>query len=228
MDIERIELQWAPGQHVSACCHRPVGSSPSAGIVLAHGAGGNLDTPSLVQNATDLAKRGFPALRFNFPYRQANRRIPDPAPTLEQCYRAVAAQARTLFGNMFGNMFGDAPLVIGGRSMGGRIASQIAADSPPPGLAGLVFLAYPLHPPGRPEKLRDAHLPRIQVPMLFLSGTKDTFARRDLLESTLGILPLARIHWLEGADHSFKIPRRSASEVNQIVVEQVVNFLNSL
>ena len=219
MDIELLELQWAPGQHVSAAWHRAP-DSRGPGIVLAHGAGGNLDTPSLVQNATDLAKRGFPVFRFNFPYRQANRRIPDPAPTLEQCYRSVAVQARSLFG--------ETPLVIGGRSVGGRIASQIAADSPPAGLAGLVFLAYPLHPPGRPEKLRDAHLPRIQVPMLFLSGTKDTFARRDLLESTLARLPLARIHWLEGADHSFKIPRRSAAEVNQLVVDEIVTFVNSL
>ncbi len=159
-------------------------------------------------------------LRFNFPYRQANRRLPDPAATLEQCYRAVAAQALTLFG--------EAPLALGGRSMGGRIASQIATDSPPQGLAGLVFLAYPLHPPGRPERLRDAHLGRITVPMLFVSGTKDTFARRDLLEATLARLPLARVHWLEDADHSLKIPRRPAAEVNQAVVEQVASFLSSL
>ena len=220
MDIERLGLEWASGQNVSACWHRAPHSPFHAGVVLAHGAGGNLDTPALVQTATGLAGRGFPVLRFNFPYRQANRRLPDPAPTLEKCYREVAAQAYALFGKV--------PLVLGGRSMGGRIASQIAADSPPPGLAGLVFLAYPLHPPGRPEKLRDAHLPRIQVPMLFLSGTKDTFARRDLLEATLARLPLARIHWLEGADHSFKIPRLPAQEVNEIVVEQVVAFLNSL
>lgn len=220
MDIERIELEWAPGQSVGAGWHRAVDHRSRAGVVLAHGAGGNLETPALVQTAAGLASYGFSVLRFNFPYRQANRRLPDPAPTLEQCYRAVAAQARTLFGN--------ASLVLGGRSMGGRIASQIAADSPPSGLAGLVFLAYPLHPPGRPERLRDAHLPRIHVPMLFLSGTKDTFARKDLLEATLARLPLARIHWLEGADHSFRIPRRPAGEVNQAVVEQVATFLDSL
>lgn len=220
MDIERLELAWAAGQNVSACWHRAPGARSKLGVVLGHGAGGNLDSPALVQPAAEIAARGFPVLRFNFPYRQANRRLPDPAPTLEQCYRAVAAHARTLFN--------DAPVVLGGRSMGGRIASQIAADSPPPGLAALVFLAYPLHPPGRPDRLRDAHLTRIQVPMLFLSGTKDTFARRDLLEATLARLPLAQIHWLEGADHSFKISRTPAGEVNQIVVEQVVAFLNSL
>ena len=220
MDIGRLELEWSPGQNVSAAWHRAPHSPRKPGVVLAHGAGGNLDSPALVETAAGLADRGFPVLRFNFPYRQANRRLPDPGPTLEQCYRAVAGQAHTLFGN--------APLVLGGRSMGGRIASQIAADSPPPGLAGLVFLAYPLHPPGRPERLRDAHLGRIQVPMLFLSGTRDTFARRDLLQAALARLPLARIHWLEDADHSFKIPRRSSAEVNQLVVEQVTAFLDSL
>jgi len=218
MDIERLELEWAPRQAVSAAWHRA--PTASAALVLAHGAGGNLDTPALVETAREVAAQGFPVLRFNFPYRQANRRLPDPAPTLEQCYRAIAVHARALFGNT--------PLVLGGRSMGGRIASQIAADSPPPGLAGLVFLAYPLHPPGRPEKLRDAHLPRIAVPMLFLSGTRDTFAGRDLLEATISRLPLAQIHWLESADHSFKTPRRKPAEINEEVIERVVTFLQTL
>jgi hypothetical protein len=132
----------------------------------------------------------------------------------------VAAQVRT--------RLGETPLILGGRSMGGRIASQIAADSPPSALAGLVFLAYPLHPPGRPDKLRDAHLPRIQVPMLFLSGTRDTFARQDLLESSLARLPRAQIFWIEGADHSFKVPGRPPADINDLVVEQVARFLTSL
>jgi predicted alpha/beta-hydrolase family hydrolase len=189
------------------------------GLVLAHGAGGNLQTASLAATAEGLARRGFPVLRFNFPYRQSGRRIPDPAPVLEECYRAVAAKAR--------ESFAPARMFLGGRSMGGRIASQIAAQSPPAGLAGLVFLAYPLHPPGKPERLRDAHLGAIQVPMLFVSGTRDTFARRDLLESVLGRLPLARIHWIEGADHSFRVPRRSPAEVNEEVLDVLEDFLGA-
>lgn len=176
-----------------------------------------MESRALALTAEGLASRGFPVLRFNFPYRESGRRIPDKALVLEECYRAVAARARELFA--------PCGLLLGGRSMGGRIASQIASVSPPQGLQGLVLLAYPLHPPGRPEKLRDAHLAGIQAPMLFVSGTRDTFAGKDLLEGVLERLPLARIHWLEGADHSFKTPRRPEAEVSEEVLAVVEDFM---
>lgn len=219
-----MEIQWCDGRRVSAAVNPPEepgacgsgGDAATPGLVLAHGAGGSLEESLLAATAEGLARHGFPVLRFNFPYRQEGRRLPDPAETLEECYRAVAAQARRLFA--------PGPLFLGGKSLGGRMASHLAAAGEP--VAGLVFLGYPLHPPGRPEKLRDQHLSRIRVPMLFVSGTRDAFAQRELLEPVLERLrPLATSHWVEGGDHSFRTPRRRPAEVYQEILEAVVAWL---
>ncbi len=169
-------------------------------VALGHGAGSTRRTPFLLRCADFLASTGRAALLFNFPYSEARRRIPDPAPVLEGCVRDVAAYARA--------ELGAERLVLGGRSMGGRMCSQAAAA----GLAcdGLVLLGYPLHPPGKPERLRDAHLDALHAPMLFVQGTRDAFARRDLLQAVLARLgPRATLHSLEDADHSFAVPRRA-------------------
>lgn len=214
----RLEIEWRSGRKVAAAINTQ-DHKEAAALVLAHGAGGDFEGPLLAALAEGLAERGFSTLRFNFPYRQEGRRIPDPAPTLEECYRAVVAQARELFG--------PSPLILGGKSLGGRMASHLAAAGEE--VAGLVLLGYPLHPPGRPEKLRDQHLFRIRAPMLFLSGTRDAFAQKDLLESVLNRLqPLATAHWLEAADHSFRAPRRKPAEAYREILEVVSGWLRGV
>jgi len=153
----------------------------------------------MVAAAKALEARGFEVVRFDFPYREKKSSRPDPMPVLKECIAAVAARAR--------EERGPSKLIIGGRSMGGRAASMLAAD----GFAcdGVLLLAYPLHPAGQPEKLRDAHLPKIAVPVLCLNGTRDALCRRDLMERATGGLPSWTMHWLAGADHSFHVLKSS-------------------
>lgn len=180
-------------------------------VVLGHGAGGDRRNPSLVALAEALAASGRRAVLYNFPYSEARRRRPDTTEVLEATTRAVADHVR--------GTFGAERLVHGGRSMGGRIASQVVAEGAP--ADGLVFLAYPLHPPGKPDALRDRHLPRISAPMLFVQGTRDAFARSDLLAAVLEKLgPRAELHRIEDGDHSFAV-RKSTGRAKQDVTEEI-------
>jgi len=176
-----------------------------ATLVLAHGAGAAQTHPFLVGMAERIAARGVDVVTFNFLYTEQQRRIPDRGPALEACYAGaveavldrVPAARRSLF--------------IGGKSMGGRIATQIAAANPDLPVAGLVLLGYPLHPPGRPEQRRDAHLPSIRRPVLFVQGSRDTFGMPPELESALTRMkPTPSLHVVKGGDHSFKIAQRNA------------------
>ncbi|HEV8574502.1 MAG TPA: alpha/beta fold hydrolase [Dehalococcoidia bacterium] len=202
---------WEGGT-VSGAWHRPTGTARTA-LILAHGAGYGMNTRLLVDTGEALAERGVAVLRFNFPYTEAGRRSPDPQPRLEACYRAVAEAVAQEF---------ERPC-LGGKSMGGRIASHIVADGF--SAAGLVFLGYPLHPPGKPERIRDAHLTRISVPMLFLQGTRDPFATPELLRRTIGSLPRARLVEIEDGDHSFKVRGRSTADVTAELVEAIDSFV---
>ena len=152
---------------------------PFGALLLAHGAGAGQSSPFMVRVATGLAERGLSTATFDFAYMAAGREVPDRAPALEGAWRDAMATGRSRFGGL--------PLYIGGKSMGGRIASHVAAQAGSGPLAGLVFLGYPLHPPGRPEQRRDAHLPAIPEPMLFVQGSRDAFGSgteiRDLLPS---------------------------------------------
>jgi hypothetical protein len=152
----------------------------------------------MVRAARTLEAAGFTVVRFNFPYREKGSGRPDPMPVLKSSISAVAARVRA--------EHRPARLVIGGRSMGGRAASMLAAD----GFAcdGLLLLAYPLHPAGKPEKLRDAHLAKIRVPVLCINGTRDTLCERPLMERAIAGLSW-NMHWLEGADHSFHVLKSS-------------------
>lgn len=142
-----------------------------------------------------MAEKGYLTVKFNFPYMEARRKIPDKRDILETCYQEVIDHARRDDHN-------PKRMFVGGKSMGGRIASQVVAEGQD--VDGLFFLGYPLHPPGRPEALRDEHLYRIEKPMLFISGTHDNFAKKDLLEKVLSKLGnRAQVHWIEGGDHSF-------------------------
>jgi len=181
--------------------------------VLAHGAGHGMNSRLLVDIGEALAERGVAVLRFNFPYAEVGRQRPDPQPRLEACYRAVAEAVAAEFPQPF----------VGGKSMGGRIASNIVADGFP--TAGLAFLGYPLHPPGQPERIRDAHLRHIDAPMLFLQGTRDPFATPDLLHRTIAALPFATLREIAGGDHSFKVRGRSSADVTKELADAIDEFV---
>lgn len=203
-----------PGGSVSVRWDQTAGK-PRSLIVLAPGAGGTLDTPQLRDVCMLLAERGHATLRFNFLYSEQGRKAPDRTPKLLECWRAVADYARSRF---------DVPLFVGGRSMGGRMASHLVAEGYQ--AAGLILLAYPLHPPGKPERLRDEHLPKITVPTLWIQGTRDSFATPPLLENTVNRLPLVRLERIENADHSLKVPGKKPSEVNDVVATLIDHFVS--
>jgi uncharacterized protein len=198
MEIEVV----VAGQPVSASVH----GAGRTTLVLAHGAGGRRTMPWLVAFAERMGGTGRRVLLHNFPYSEAGRARFDPPAVLEDTVGAFAAWSRET---------GAAAVVAGGRSMGGRMATQAVAK----GLAveALLLLAYPLHPPGEFDRLRDAHLPRVTVPMLFVQGTRDAFARADLLARTLERLGArATLLPVEGGDHSFSMPRTARRPVAEV------------
>ncbi len=183
---------------------------PHAVAVVAHGAGNDMNTPFLTGAAEGLATGGVSAMRFNFPFTEEGRRAPDRPPVLMESWRAALEEA--------GRRAPGLPLVASGKSLGGRMASMLAAEEGGafPGRA-LVFFGYPLHAPGRQERLRDAHLPDVGVPMLFIQGTADPLARFDLIEDVVRRLAQARLHRVEGGDHSFRVraARRPDPEIGR-------------
>jgi predicted alpha/beta-hydrolase family hydrolase len=168
-------------------------------LVLAHGAGAGSSHPWMRHVATELEARGVRVVTFDFPYMAEGRKLPDKGPVLEAAFAAEWARvAATTTG----------PIYAGGKSMGGRIASQVAAKggfTPVP--AGLIFFGYPLHPPGKPEQRRDRHLPDITIPMLFLHGTKDPFGTKEEMRELIDELPTSTITIVEGGDHSLVVGR---------------------
>jgi predicted alpha/beta-hydrolase family hydrolase len=165
---------------------------------------------------------------FNFLYTEQGRRAPDRNDKLESCWRAVVAAVRD---GKFLAAASRRKLIIGGKSMGGRIASQIAAAGED-GIAGLVFLGYPLHPPGRPDKLRSEHLASIRAPILFIQGSRDAFGTPEELRAALAdVKTAAALHVVEGGDHSFKVPKRSGMTQDQVydaVLDEIVRWLRGL
>jgi len=198
------------------------GKQSGVTVVLGHSAGANQLSAFMVMIARGLAARGCDVMTFNFAYKERGRSIPDPAPRLESCYQAVIKTAQT------NRKLKKNRLVIGGKSMGGRIASQVAAIAPD-GIAGLVFLGYPLHPPGRPDKLRDAHLKEIHAPMLFVQGARDTFGTADEISAVIKRLRLpATLQVIESGDHSLKVPKRLGEPQEKIyatILDNVAEWL---
>jgi uncharacterized protein len=182
--------------------------SATAALVVGHGAGAGQNSPFMVRTAEGLAARGIAAATFDFPYMTARRSVPDRPPVLEQAWRDAVDAARREFGGL--------PLFIGGKSMGGRIASQVASQGVD-GLSGLVFLGYPLHPPGKPLQRRDAHLPAIREPMLFVQGSRDAFGTSDEIRELLDRLQRAEMHEVGGGDHSFKVSGRGAPKPDAVL-----------
>jgi len=196
------------------------GTGPTA-VVLGPGAGGDRRTRLLVQLAEALAASGRQAVLYNFPYSDRGRGAPDPPDVLERAARAAGDYARS--------ELRARTVILGGKSMGGRIASQAVAKGA--AAEGLVFLGYPLHAPGRTDTLRDRHLPQIAVPMLFVQGTRDAFARWDLLEPVLQRLaPRVTLHRVEGGDHSFGVPKRSGrkpEDVQKEIFDAILGWLEA-
>ncbi|PYS68283.1 MAG: alpha/beta hydrolase [Acidobacteria bacterium] len=201
-------------------------------IILGHGAGANQTSSFMQLFASGLAERGLDAMTFNFVYTELGKSVPDSKAKLEACIRAVmetALKQKGLQGNR---------LVIGGKSMGGRIASQVAAeacekeDSLAGKIAGLVFLGYPLHPPGNPSKLRVEHLPNIKMPMLFVQGTRDSLGTVDEIRPFIKALKLpARIYAVEGGDHSLKAPKKfgkTQEEIYNAALDEIVSWVKEI
>ncbi|HEV8454793.1 MAG TPA: alpha/beta family hydrolase [Gemmatimonadales bacterium] len=197
---------------VSAILRRP----PDAWLlfVLAHGAGAGMRHRFLESISGTLAERGIATLRYQFPYVEAGRKRPDYPSALEATVRAAAAKAAELAPEL--------PVIAGGKSLGGRMTSGAAAAAPLAGVRGLVFLGFPLHPPGQPGTSRADHLDRVDLPMLFLQGTRDNFARLDLITDVCEELdPNATLHVVEGGDHSFAVLKRSGRTQSEVLGELV-------
>ncbi len=229
---EATRISITSSEHVTATAYPPTShGAGQARLILAHGAGGSQAIPFMVQFATTLAARGIGTLTFNFLYSESGRRLPDRGDKLEACYRAVIRAVRDgAFDNSLGGAGG--PLIIGGKSMGGRIASQVAAGGPgseADAVAGLLFLGYPLHPPGRPEVPRTKHLPAIRAPMLFVQGSNDAFGTPEELRPVIrGLKAPADLCVIEGGDHSWKVPKaagRSQAEVFDFALDAIEGWL---
>jgi predicted alpha/beta-hydrolase family hydrolase len=195
---------------ISAVYEKADGGSRAL-FVCAHGAGGNMNDRGTLAAANTLRARGFDVVRFNFLYKEKGSGRPDPMPLLKSTVAAVVDHAR--------RELSPSRLIIGGRSMGGRAASMLTADGFD--CDGLLLLAYPLHPAGKPEQLRDAHLPSISVSTLCINGTRDDLCRRDLMEGVLKrVGPNFTMHWLDGADHMFHV-LKSSGRNDAAVLEEV-------
>ena len=193
----------ATGAATTALVYAADHSAPAA-LILGHGAGAGQQSAFMVDFASGLAELGLDTITFNFLYTEQKRRIPDRGPALEACYRAVVDAVRAEVPSARRSLF------IGGKSMGGRIASQVAAADHALPIAGVVLLGYPLHPPGRPDERRDRHLAAVGRPMLFVQGGRDAFGLPVELEIAFqGISPPPVLHVVEDGDHSFKLPRRN-------------------
>ena len=204
MDAVRIAVG---DESVSGLLLRPDGAK--ALYLFAHGAGAGMTHKAMESNAQGLAERGIATLRYQFPYMEKGSKRPDPPRIAHAAVRAAAAEALRLAP--------DLPLFAGGRSFGGRMTSQAQALEPLPGVRGLAFLGFPLHPAGKPGIERAEHLARVSVPMLFVSGDRDALAQLDLLEPVVKSLgERATLHLVAGADHSFRVAAKEAEAIDAL------------
>jgi uncharacterized protein len=180
--------------------------------VFAHGAGAGMDHPFMRRAAEALEARGITTHRFNFPYMEAKKSRPDLPAVAEAAVRKAVAEAACAYPGL--------PILAGGKSFGGRLTSQAQASQPMPGVRGLVFFGFPLHPPGKPGIGRADHLTSVDVPMLFLQGTRDEFAQLDLLNKVVeGLGERATLHLIDEGDHSFKVPKRTGKTEADVMNE---------
>jgi predicted alpha/beta-hydrolase family hydrolase len=200
VDGTEVSAAFDPCPHESA----PV-------FVCAHGAGGNLADRGVVTTARTMREHGLHTVRFNFVYREKKIGRPDPMPRLTTCTEAVVEHTR--------RELGSRTLIVGGRSMGGRAASVLASEGFD--CDGLLLLAYPLHPPKQPEKLRSAHLPAIRQPVLCINGTRDEFCTPSIMTDVLKTVgPNWQMLWIDGADHSFHV-LKSSGRTDSAVMQEI-------
>lgn len=211
------ELSFAApgGSRVSGLLLRPEGARLL--YVVAHGAGAGMRHPFLESIAQRLAERSIATLRYQFPYMEQGARRPDPPAVAAATVRAAVADAARLAPGV--------PLVAGGKSFGGRMTSTAQAEEPLSAVRGLVFLGFPLHPPGRPGDSRAEHLAQVRIPMLFLQGDRDEFADLKLLRPVVKRLGVgATLHLVEGGDHSFKVLKRTGRAGDDVMTELVTTI----
>jgi len=217
-----VKITVDDGRHVSGLLQVP--EHARACFVLAHGAGAGMRHPFLAAVAAELADHGIATLRYQFPYMERRSKRPDSPDTCHATVRAAVTEAAALTPTV--------PLFAGGKSFGGRMTSQAQAHDPLPAVRGLVFLGFPLHPPGQPSESRAQHLVGVQVPMLFLQGTRDDFAKLDLIEPVVARLgDRAELKLVQDADHSFHVPARSGrtdAEVRGDLMRTLATWINAV
>jgi hypothetical protein len=209
-EAQKLVIEAGKAASVSALLIRP--GQARACFVLAHGAGAGMTHPSMEAVATGLAARGIATLRYQFPYMEKGSKRPDPPAVAHATVRAAVAEA--------GRCCAGMTLIAGGKSFGGRMTSQAQAKAPLAGVRGLAFLGFPLHAAGKPSSERAEHLAAIDIPMLFIQGTRDKLAELSLLQPVLdGLGPLASLHPVKEADHSFHVPARSGRKDREVMDE---------
>lgn len=212
IETDRAHWRVDVGSETTTAIFQPAaaGNDTGAVFVCAHGAGGSMHDRGMTQTAETLVSKGLGVVRFNFLYKEKKSSRPDPMPRLKECVTAVVARVR--------DELTPKTLIIGGRSMGGRAASMLAAEGFD--CDGLFLLAYPLHPSGQPEKLRDAHLAAIKAPVLCINGTRDALCTPALMERALKTVTTDwTMHWIEGADHSFHVLKSSGRGDGEVMQE---------
>lgn len=225
MDRRNFTIPVTAGESVSAVLTLPdKNRALGTGVITAHGAGNDMENALLIAFTDGLAEAGYPALRFNFPYKDKGLKAPDRPKKLEDTWAAVY------------RYFHDDPtvdvtrIIAAGKSMGGRIASQMAAEKTLP-VEGLIFLGYPLHPANNRSKTRDAHLYRVEKPMLFFAGTRDRLCDLAKLQVVMADLPAPwRLEVIEGGDHSFHVPKTTGikePEIFRIIVRTAIQWLET-
>ncbi len=222
MELREVTLPLGGDRSIRAVLGVPRSTTMAAILVLAHGANNNMDYPLIAGLHEKLARQGLVTVRFNFPYSEEGRKRPDPDEVLEGTYRLVLEYVAEL------DEFKGLELYLGGKSMGARLAAQLVAREV--GASGLVFLGYPLHPPGKPESRRDQPLYQLPCPSLFIEGGRDPFCRLDLLGEVLGRMPVrSDLHVIPKGGHSFETGgRHLAPELMDELCRVILGWLDSL
>ncbi|MGB6236403.1 MAG: alpha/beta family hydrolase [Bradyrhizobium sp.] len=214
---QQLTIEAGKAGAVSALLVRP--DAPRACFVFAHGAGAGMKHSFMEAFANGLGERSIASLRYQFPYVEKGSKRPDPPAVAQATVRAAAAKAAQIFP--------DLSLIAGGKSFGGRMTSQAQAAAPLPGVRGLAFVGFPLHPAGKPSTDRADHLAKVNIPMLFLQGSRDTLAEVALIEPVVQRLgPCAMLHLVDGADHSFHVLARSGRNDREALGEILDAFVN--
>jgi predicted alpha/beta-hydrolase family hydrolase len=222
MEIRPFTLPVGPDRTIRAALGVPRTATMDAILILAHGVNNNMDQPLIVRLHERLARAGLVTVRFNFPYAEEGHKHPDPDDALEGVFRLVLEYVGDL------DEFKGLELYLGGKSMGARLAAQIVAKDV--GASGLIFLGYPLHPPEKPEKLRDLPLYQLPCPALFIEGSRDPFCRMDLLGKVLAQMPVrSDLHVIPGVGHSFEAGGHAmAPELMEQIARVILGWLDSL